>query len=531
MAPSMLDVLESGARFGGSLTLVTRSGEESRSYLELIEEARSLGVGLRNQGISTGTRVGLLAVPTTDFVVGLLATIEAGGCAVLLPPSHGIGRIERIGSLLEIASVDVTVGPSMPNAGGHHVELSPDDVVGRVEPSLEDGDGMILFTSGTTGDPRGVVLSHERMVRRVAADAALHDCDPQDDLFLSWRDLSTSGGIFLGLLVPMASGASLCVMGTDLFTRAPERWLIEISTRRATISAGPNFAYGVAAQRLSAGISERLDLSCWRQAYCVGERIDAAAVERFVRLAAPLGFEPTSFATRYAMTETGIVSMSAPRTGLRTDETDVQSLGRGHAAPARSGRPSARVVSSGSIRNEASVDIVDRVGESLDNRLVGEVIVRTPWLAERYLDNADETKNRFRDGWFYTGDLGYIADDALYITGRTKNVIIVGGRNYSGDDLERALQGIEGIAPSSVAVLGRPSHSTEEIVVFAETDADEDQRPRIMVAVRRQLWSDFALTVKEVVLTSPGSLPRTGVGKLRREALRATLVDGETSGV
>ena len=528
----MLDVLEEGARHGGSLTFVTRSGEDRRTYKEIVDEARALGAGLRARGVSSGTRVGLLAAPTMEFALALLATIEAGACGVLLPQSRGIGSdwVEQIRVLLRVASVDVTVGPHLPVAGKDHIDLSTLDMGGGADPSIEDGEGMVLFTSGTTGDPRGVVLSRDRMVARVAADAAIPEVDPREDLSFSWRDLSTSGGIFLGLIVPMATGASACVMETNLFSRAPERWLIEISKRRATISVGPNFAYGAVARRLAAGFSEPLNLSFWRHAYCVGERVDIAAIERFIGLTAPFGFEPSAFAPRYAMTEAGIVSVAAPGTGLRVCEVDIEDLGHGIARPARTKRSSVRTVSSGVVRKEVSLEILDSEGSPLGDRRVGEVMVRTPWLAIGYLGNPEETSIRFANGWFRTGDIGYIDDDELYITGRSKNVIIVGGRNFNGDDLERALQDVEGVEPSSVAVLGRPSRSTEEIVVFAETSADESEHRNISESIRQKLWGDFALVTKDVLLSGPGSLPRTSVGKLRREALRASLMKDDGPG-
>jgi fatty-acyl-CoA synthase len=504
LAPSIIELLERGARLGGSLTVINTEGEESTDSLGLIQEAAALGASLQSRGIGPGDRVGLLAVTTMDFVRSLLAVLASQACAVLLPAPPIVGRSRWVAQLERLtrgAQVSATAGPPLPPLNEiPHISLSNLPGGSGPEVSEEDGDGLILFTSGTTGDPRGVVLSRDRTRDRVQADVGTRDFDPRSDVFLGWRDLGSSGGLFPGLLTPLAAGGPSYVLDTRLFSRSPERWLQEVSRRRVTVSGGPNYAYGAVAEALTATGGKGLDLSSWRIAECAGERIDVATIEAFVALARPLGFDPSSFVPLYALTEAGILSVTESGRGLRRD-------------------PSRDTVSSGKIRQGVTVDVLDDTGLALPEGEVGHLNVRSPWLMLGYLDR-QETERRLADGRFDTGDLGYVERGELYITGRAKNVIIVGGRNYNGEDLERSLYDIEGLVRNGVAVIGRASGSTEEIVVFAETQAEVVEHSRISRAIRSKLWTRFLLRTKDVVLVEPGSLPRTAAGKLRREELK-----------
>jgi acyl-CoA synthetase (AMP-forming)/AMP-acid ligase II len=449
LAPSIIELLERGARLGGSLTVINTEGEESTDSLGLIQEAAALGASLQSRGIGPGDRVGLLAVTTMDFVRSLLAVLASQACAVLLPAPPIVGRSRWVAQLERLtrgAQVSATAGPPLPPLNEiPHISLSNLPGGSGPEVSEEDGDGLILFTSGTTGDPRGVVLSRDRTRDRVQADVGTRDFDPRSDVFLGWRDLGSSGGLFPGLLTPLAAGGPSYVLDTRLFSRSPERWLQEVSRRRVTVSGGPNYAYG-------------------------------------------------------AVAEAGILSVTESGRGLRRD-------------------PSRDTVSSGKIRQGVTVDVLDDTGLALPEGEVGHLNVRSPWLMLGYLDR-QETERRLADGRFDTGDLGYVERGELYITGRAKNVIIVGGRNYNGEDLERSLYDIEGLVRNGVAVIGRASGSTEEIVVFAETQAEVVEHSRISRAIRSKLWTRFLLRTKDVVLVEPGSLPRTAAGKLRREELK-----------
>ncbi|HYI45034.1 MAG TPA: AMP-binding protein [Actinomycetota bacterium] len=524
MGQSLIDHLEASARRGASLTMLGKKGDETRTHSELVEEAKVFGAALQARGIGPGSRVGIVAVSSFDFVLALLSTFAAEACAVLLPQPPllaGAAYKDQVTALARNTRVAATLGPATAAAVDvPHINLEELASGGTLDAADLDGEGMIQFTSGTTGDPRAVLLSRHRIAARVVADSARPDYDTESDVLLSWRDLSTSAGIFPGLLTPLGMGVPSVVMSTAVFRAAPERWLIEISRRRVTVSGGPNFAY-VAATRSLTSTSETLDLSCWRLAECAGERIDAASIEGFVEAAAPHGFDPASIVCIYGMTEAGIVSIS-PRAGLRTQEVSEQALIEDRVEPASDEDDAARVVSLGHVRDGVSVRIVDASGEGLEQPAVGEVAVRTPWLTLGYLKGTD-THLPTTDEHLLTGDRGYISNDELFLTGRSKNVIIIRGRNYNGEDLERALHDLPGLVSSGIAVVGRSTEETEELVVFAETHADGAERDELPTRINERLWRSFNLSAKEVVLMDPDTLPRNSTGKLRREELKASL--------
>lgn len=521
MGPSIIDVLGKRVAPDGSLTLLNRDGEQTESYLAILEKAVELGGRLAAGGVEPGMRVGLLAVPTFEFVTSLLAALAANACCVLLPPPAYQGKklwARQTATMLRQADVAWTLGvPFTTDSPVPHIDTKRLPA-GTLLPEVDDrSDAMILFTSGTTGDPRGVIMSKGAVSRRLELDAQQERYEA-DDRFFSWRPLSSSAGIFPGLLTPFAMGASGCVMDSAIFARAPQEWPLQVSQRRATVSGGPNFAYGAVAQRFAAGLGKELDLSCWRVAECAGERIDPVTVADFIERASPHGFEPTSFTPLYALTEAGIITSGSRGEGLTTEQVDLDDLGRGVARPG--GDRSRLVVSSGSIRPGVSVEVGDDRGEALADRHVGEIFVRSPCLTSGYVGAPEETGRRLRDGRFQTGDLGYVAEGRLYITGRSKNLIIVRGRNYSGDELERSVQELGGVIPGSAAVVAIPRKGTEEVAVYVESEAVGDRRESISRTIRAKLWIDFGLATK-VYVSEPGSLPRTSVGKLARETLRS----------
>ncbi|MNT00201.1 putative ligase [compost metagenome] len=329
-------------------------------------------------------------------------------------------------------------------------------------------------------------------------------------------------GLIGGLLMPLFCGNPLVLLSPQSFLLDPKRWLWAIHRRRATISTAPNFAYQLIAARIADEELQGLDLSCWRLALNGAEPVSPTTMDAFAARLAPHGFAPNALSPVYGLAEValGAVFPDLGR-GPRLDRVDAEVLsGDRRAQPAADGPAFASV---GRPLPGFDVRVAGDDGLALSERQVGEIQLQGPSVMAGYLDAPEATEQAFQDGWLRTGDLGYMADGELFIVGRSKDVILKGGRNYAPQDLERAAEQVPGIRKGCVIAFGVADAAlgTEVVVLVCESKEPPDAHDALAKAVQRRVAEAVGLQPDTVTVVPPGTVPKTSSGKLQRGRCKA----------
>jgi len=404
-------------------------------------------------------------------------------------------------------------------------------------PTIEpDSLAMLQYTSGSTGSPKGVMMTHRQLL------ANLHAMDEgagpvPDDRFVSWLPLYHDMGLIGAWMAAMYLGFGSVIMSPLAFLSRPARWLTTIARESGTISAAPNFAFDLCVQRISDEDLRGVDLSSWRIVMSGAEPVRAATIDRFVKRFGQYGLRPEAIAPVYGMAEVGLgLTFTPPGRGPLVDTIDMDELaasGRAVPLPAGSTDHVRQVVSCGRPLPGFSVRIVgagEDAGE-LPERSEGRIECQGPSTTAGYFHNPEATADLYRQQWLDTGDLGYLAGGELFLTGRSKDLVIKAGRNIHPEEIETAVGAVAGIRTGCVAafaVTGTDSDGgTEQLVVVAETrvtDASglEDLRGAVVAAVVEAIGSP----PDHVVLAPSGSVLKTSSGKIRRGDTRASYEAG-----
>ncbi len=530
---------ERGVTFVGSAT-TDPSGRERVSWEELLNDARAMAAALSARGIGPGSHVSLLGTTTRELVTAIEAVWVAGATAIILPLPMRLGSIEEFVGQTRVrvrnADSDCLVAdPALaeflePKEGDPPVVLLNDLAreAGQLgsgayeRPPIDPEDLAILqFTSGSTADPKGVMLPHRCVAANQRAIARAVEVDLDTDRTVSWLPLYHDMGLIGTLGVPMSTGIDLVLAAPQDFLAAPADWMRWMSDYRGTFTAGPNFAYALAARALRR--LDGLDLSSWRLALNGAEPIDPDAVERFLEAGAPHRLSTGSAFCAFGMAE-ATLAVTFPRLGggMTVDEVDRRVLETDHyAAPAADGTTNTRRLPRlGTPLEGLEIRIADPdTGAEMGEREVGELELRGTSVTPGYYRRPDVTAEAFHDGWLRTGDLAYMVDGELVACGRIKDVIIVGGRNVYPEDIERAVETVEGVRAGNVVAFGTDGRrGREALVVVAETKADNVRTIAEDVAAR--VTDSVGIPPEEVVMVSPGSLPKTSSGKLQRSLCR-----------
>jgi acyl-CoA synthetase (AMP-forming)/AMP-acid ligase II len=516
--------------------------ERPVSLGELYASAGRAAYALEAAGARTGDRVLLCLADPRTFLAWFLGALGRGMIAVPSPPLETLGAsahpAARVGAILEDCGPSVAVVErtsdfkhALPDACLPVLEeLAIDDVAG---PALELADptgeapAFLQYTSGSTGGPKGVVITHANLMANLEGMSAASDITDRDRIF-SWLPLHHDMGLIGGNLWPLFAGGEAFVTKPFSFITRPVSWLQGIARFRATITLAPNFAYSVCAHRIPDRQLEGLDLSSLRVAICGAEPIDIGVVHAFMRRFATHGLDPRAFYPVYGLAEATLaVSFPEPGAEVRVDVVDRRRLATtGRAEPAPEDAPHAQtLISVGSALPGHAIEIraID-TGLPCEERRVGQVMVRGPSLSARYWTDPVETKRDL----LATGDLGYLADAELFIVDRLKDLVIIAGENYASSDIETAATEGTGARRGRVVAFAVRRHEmgTEAAIVVAEVDPNNVSkaasiRSTIEAAVRRRIGIQC-----EVVLTPPGSIEKTTSGKLRRSACAARYVEG-----
>ena len=517
-------------------------GAADLTYAALHQEAAAVAAGLLAHDVMPGETVAIM-LPTCRAYFATFAGVVLAG-AVPVPvypparPSQLADHLRRTAGILANARAALLVTVPEAVTLGHllrsnveslrHVVV-PESLTGAGEGAIprprSDDLALVQYTSGSTGQPKGVALTHRNLLAniRVMGQAAAAS---GADTFVSWLPLYHDMGLIGAWFGCMYFGVPLVVMSPQAFLIRPSRWLWAVHANRATMSAGPNFAYALCLAKIRDTEIEGLDLSSWRLAYNGAEPVSAVTIERFADRFAPYGFRREAITPVYGLAECS-VGLAFPPLGrgplidrIRRD-TFVRS---GRAEPAKPGEPDdLRFVACGRPLPGHEMRIVDAAGNELGDRREGRIEFRGPSATAGYFNNVRATRSLFHDDWLDTGDLGYVAGADIYVTGRVKDIIIRAGRNLHPAELEEAVGNLKAVRKGCVAVFASPDPTggAERLVVMAETRATgDDARAALRCEIAATTVDLLGVAPDDVVLAPPRTVLKTSSGKIRRAASR-----------
>jgi fatty-acyl-CoA synthase len=548
---TMTERIEAGADRGHDLTFVVGGDHVAVSYRQLHHEARGFAANLQALGVGPGSHVALLGPTSRPLATAIQATWLCGATIVVLPLPMRLSSVEDFVSQtrVRIAHADVSLVLVDPELAPF-IEPEPGDplmvgwdalqpgpgraVAERFERPADDLDALAIlqFTSGSTSDPKGVMLPHRTVGANLDAIGLATSLDPDDDVLVSWLPLYHDMGLVGLFSLSVTTGTPLVLGAPTDFMGGPGRWMDWMSTYGGTATAGPNFSYVLATRALRK--SDRLDLSRIRIALNGAEPVDPETVAGFIEAGQRHGLRPGAVFPAFGMAEVAIAgTFPEPMSGLRTDPVDLRVLEtERYAAPVHPAAAGARHLAIlGRPVHGLEIRVVDPLtGDELKEREVGELEIRGTSVTPGYYKRPEANMEVFHDGWLRTGDLAYLLDGEMVMCGRIKDMIIVGGRNVYPEDVERALADVDGVRAGNVIAFGIDgSKGKEGLVVVAEAKSDDHAEVRRSVAER--VRDAIGLPAKEIVLVEPGSLPKTSSGKLQRSLCKVRYLGQELEAV
>jgi acyl-CoA synthetase (AMP-forming)/AMP-acid ligase II len=387
-----------------------------------------------------------------------------------------------------------------------------------------DTDDIVLLqhSSGTTGLQKGVALSHQAVFNQLDAygkSLSLND----KDVIVSWLPLYHDMGLIAGFIMPLLSGVQLVLMSPFDWVRAPYRLLHSVTRYKGTLMWLPNFAYNFSAQKIRDRHIEAVDLSSLRAVINCSEPVRWESQQAFYDRLKSYGLKYESLQTSYAMAENVFcVTQSPLERAPIVHEIDREAFMVERVAKSPfDGRPSMKMMSSGQPIENVKVKIVDEQGRGLSDCAVGEIVIQSDCMLTGYYNRPDLSERAFLDGWYLTGDYGYLSDGELFVSGRKKDMIIVGGKNVYPQDLEMLTYEVPGVHAGRAVAFGMfdETQGTEEIVIVAEVDSeDADEQQKIAEIIRLHVTKNSAIALRHVKVVGPQWILKTSSGKTARSA-------------
>jgi 1-acyl-sn-glycerol-3-phosphate acyltransferase len=515
------------------------------TYKKLWQEAEKIAGGLQHYGLHSGESV-LIMLPTgAQYFFSFIGVLLAGGIPV---PVYPPGRIKQIEEHLRrhaaiatnsLAKIMITMDEAKRFADIMHKQvinlehvLSFADLSNKgtetagqfIRPVVNPGDiAFLQYTSGSTGMPKGVVLSHANLLANIRAMGEKIRVS-SDDVFVSWLPLYHDMGLIGAWLGSLHYACQLVIMAPLAFIAKPQRWLWAIHKYGGTLSAAPNFAYELCIRRLDDKEIKGLDLSSWRIAFNGAEAVNPNSMQRFIERFSDYGFKAESMMPVYGLAESSVgLSFHEPGSGPLIDRIKRNPfMDSGQAIPAAENDTNVlEFVSCGQPLPGHQIRIVDENDRELPERTEGHLQFLGPSTTSGYFKNPEKTSSLFHGEWLDSGDKAFIAAGEVYITGRTKDIIVRAGRNIYPVELEEAIGKVDGIREGNVAVFGSSSdkNSTEELIILAETrKKDEQALEGIRTSVNSIVTDLIGSPPDHVVLAPPNTVLKTSSGKIRRNA-------------
>jgi fatty-acyl-CoA synthase len=526
------------------------------SFQEMASEAARRAGALASLGLREGERLVLVVPDGDEFVLSLLGASFAGIVPVPLHPAEAarslaayhqtvahVVRATGATMILTTAAAKATVERAANLLGTENAlraVVTVEDLA-HAHRSLRvdapaDALALVQFTSGSTGRPKAVAVTHANLAANAAGfmiDGLRRD--PAVDKGVSWLPLFHDMGLIGFVMGPLFTNVPCVLLPTATFARRPRVWLDTIHRHRGTITYASSFAYALIAKRLKDKNLQDLDLSSLRICGCGAEPLQAQVLREFAETLAPAGFRASAFVPSYGMAEGTLAITLAPLgRALETDTVDMHALAEGRAVAAHSQGTATEMVSSGRPFPGHELAIVDEAGRRLAERRIGQIVVRGPSVVTGYFCEPERTARTYGpiegDGpgdnpWFHTGDLGYLVGEELFVCGRAQDVVAIGGRHYFPSDIESAVSEVPGVRRGGVVAFsvlapaaGITAAETARLVVCCEGTAMREEA--IAEHAGAIVSARFGLTLDEVVVVAPASLPRTSSGKLKRQETR-----------
>lgn len=521
------------------------------SYARVLEQAQRAAAALEAEGVRRGDRV-LIVLPTGfEFFVVFFACQWLGATPVPSYPPATMEKIEtaldrlvhiannaRARALVTLAELRPLIG-DVPLRSASLRRILTDDALMTATgspppraPLTADDTCFIQFTSGSTGTQKGVTLTH----RNITSNAHVIGMGLQltrADRFASWLPLYHDMGLIGGALSPIYWSLPMTLCAPNDFLLKPRIWLEMMSQSKATVSAAPNFAYGHTAKRMAREDLSGLALGHWRIAMSGAEPVNADTVRTFREALAPTGFPPASVFPAYGLAEASLgVTFNTPGVAHRELTVQRADLAQGHIVECAPGAPgSTTLVCVGKPLAQHEVRIFDATGQELGDDTVGHIVVAGPSVMAGYDNNPEATAAVLQDGYLWTGDLGFLRPEGLYIAGRAKDLIIVRGKNYYAEDVETCVEAVEHVRPGGTVAFAvyDEQAARDNVVILAETalfNVDEATQRSLVTSVCEAVLGGTGLSVEEVVLVEPGTLPKTSSGKRQRSLARDRYLSG-----
>lgn len=523
--------------------------EEIITYGALLKSSLRVASGLRERGLQEGDTVAIMLPTHPGFFYTFFGVLLAGGVPVPIYPPFRAHMLEAYAKMeariLSNAEVRVLVTfnqaeklsqllkafvPSL-----KHVttvdELMQPTMLNKIFHAKADNHAFIQYTSGSTADPKGVLLSHHNLISNIRAYGKAVKVTP-DDIAVSWLPLYHDMGLIGMWLGSLFYGLPLILMTPFTFLNRPERWLWAIHYHRGTLTGAPNFAYELCVRKIEPEMIEGLDLSSWRMAANGAEKVYPRTLDMFAKKFAPYGFKKSALLPVYGLAES-TVGLAIPPIGREfwVDHVDREQFEMARKAEPAKSENELAFVSCGLPIDGHEIRIVDDKGQVLPERHVGNLQFRGPSSMQGYYNNPRATKAVFHHGgWIDSGDLAYLADGEVFITGRRKDLIVKAGRNLYPVEIEELVGNVEGIRQGCVAAfsVNDTARGTEELIVVAETrENNKDKRRKIVEGINDVMSTSLDVVPDHVVLVAPRIVPKTSSGKLQRSACKKMYMENK----
>lgn len=553
-ARTLIDVLEWHAQqHPDAVHAIVLDGETGRplTYGELRAAARNVAGALqRNAMVKPGSTVALMLPTGVEYLQSFFGVLLAGAVPVPIYPPLRASQIEehvhRYAQVLSNAGAETLITvpeartvahllrarvPSLRHVCSVPELMQPERFEPPSSPPSADSIAMLQYTSGSTGLPKGVVLTHANLLANIRAIGKLIGANASD-VFVSWLPLYHDMGLIGAWLGSLYFGCLLVLMPPTAFLKQPARWLQTIHRYRGTLTASPNFGYEFCARRVDEQDLGGLDLSSLRIAFNGAEPVNPDTLQRFATRLAPYGYRAAVMTPVYGLAEAA-VGLTFPPTARAPvvdiiDRAQLTSLGR--AVPVPAGTPHAlRFVSCGRPLPGYRIRIIDETGAEVPERIEGMLQFTGPSATSGYYRNPDATARLLAGEWRDTGDRAYLAGGELYITGRTKDIVIRRGRHIYPDEIESAVGELNGVRKGCIVAFGSHDDRTasERLVVVAETAiTDATLQADLRQRINERVVECIGEPPEDIVLAAPHAVLKTSSGKLRRAATRAAYEDG-----